>query len=513
MSDFAETYRPVTGLGMSSLVLGTVGLMLFFLPILGIPISVLGLACGLVGFGIALFRPRVSLRWGLGGIGMSALALASLALRGEFGGTHWSGWRGLLVESGRTENGAGSAASGQAAQSLSNGRLQNPWAGASRGSSGHRDKAAPATGGATVGPGLRSAAAAPNAARVGLGSAAGLTALAAKAPLRIGTSSTAESIATTIAQSFLRATRAAPPQVLVEPADQLIANLCAGAKLDAAVLSRRMTPAEAADCVRPGIGSAVVEVKLGFQAIVFVRSKLYGPLPLTARDLYLALSKTVPDPVNPTVKVPNRYQNWNDVDPALPLDRIQVFGPPLASEQGETLRALLESGCRTVLAQAASQNATSPAARAAGVDAPDADCVTVRDDGAYVDASADAPALLQQKLEMLPTAIGLYGFGFISNPFAGENLVASPIDDVEPTEQTIASGSYAGARPFYLYVNRDRARTTTGMFNFVEYCLGVANGAYTPAGIRILIPLSSSESAAVRANTSAALGYPTTGAR
>jgi hypothetical protein len=72
---FLDTYRPVTGLGMSSLVLGTVGLMLFFLPILGIPISVLGLFFGLVGFGIGVFRPRVSLRWSLGGIGMSALAL------------------------------------------------------------------------------------------------------------------------------------------------------------------------------------------------------------------------------------------------------------------------------------------------------------------------------------------------------------------------------------------------------------------------------------------------------
>jgi hypothetical protein len=75
MSDFAETYRPLTGLGMASLVLGTVALMLFFLPVLGIPISVLGLLFGLVGSGVALFRPRVSLRWGLGGIGMSALAL------------------------------------------------------------------------------------------------------------------------------------------------------------------------------------------------------------------------------------------------------------------------------------------------------------------------------------------------------------------------------------------------------------------------------------------------------
>ena len=75
MSDFAETYRPLTGLGMASLVLGTIAMMLFFLPILCIPISVLGLLFGLMGFGGALLRPGVSLRWSLGGVGMSALAL------------------------------------------------------------------------------------------------------------------------------------------------------------------------------------------------------------------------------------------------------------------------------------------------------------------------------------------------------------------------------------------------------------------------------------------------------
>ena len=75
MSDFAETYRPLTGLGMASLVLGTIALMLFFLPVLGIPISVLGLFFGLCGFGGALVRRGVSLRWSLGGSCMSALAL------------------------------------------------------------------------------------------------------------------------------------------------------------------------------------------------------------------------------------------------------------------------------------------------------------------------------------------------------------------------------------------------------------------------------------------------------
>lgn len=75
MRNLMETYRPLTGLGMVSLVLGTMALILFFLPILGIPISVLGLFFGIIGFIAALFLPGASLRWGLAGIATCSLAL------------------------------------------------------------------------------------------------------------------------------------------------------------------------------------------------------------------------------------------------------------------------------------------------------------------------------------------------------------------------------------------------------------------------------------------------------
>jgi hypothetical protein len=67
---------PLLGLGMSSLVLGMIGLLLFFLPILGIPISVCGLFFGLVGLGAVFFPTGTSLRWSLAGVAASALALA-----------------------------------------------------------------------------------------------------------------------------------------------------------------------------------------------------------------------------------------------------------------------------------------------------------------------------------------------------------------------------------------------------------------------------------------------------
>lgn len=63
-------------MGMLSMVLGPIGLLLFFMPILGLPISAFGLAFG--GFGIAarLSTGGLRLRWSLLGSALSALALS-----------------------------------------------------------------------------------------------------------------------------------------------------------------------------------------------------------------------------------------------------------------------------------------------------------------------------------------------------------------------------------------------------------------------------------------------------
>jgi hypothetical protein len=79
MSSLPEVHSPPVGLGMSSLVIGTIGLMLFFLPVLGIPITAFGLLFGLLGVLTALFGRAgggARLRWTLAGIAVSCLGLA-----------------------------------------------------------------------------------------------------------------------------------------------------------------------------------------------------------------------------------------------------------------------------------------------------------------------------------------------------------------------------------------------------------------------------------------------------
>ena len=63
-------------LGMTSLVIGLIALAMFFMPVLGIPLGLFALFFGVIGLGTALLAKGVSLRWSLGGIVVSCLALA-----------------------------------------------------------------------------------------------------------------------------------------------------------------------------------------------------------------------------------------------------------------------------------------------------------------------------------------------------------------------------------------------------------------------------------------------------
>jgi hypothetical protein len=66
-------------LGMISIVLGTIGLLLFFLPILGLPLGAAGLLLGLVGVVAACLGSRSEMRWPLVGIVVCSAAI-SIAL-------------------------------------------------------------------------------------------------------------------------------------------------------------------------------------------------------------------------------------------------------------------------------------------------------------------------------------------------------------------------------------------------------------------------------------------------
>jgi hypothetical protein len=76
MSKSFQTVDPPLGMGLTSVILGTVGMLLFFLPILSIPLGGIGLVFGFSGLVLALVGGWTSLRWSIIGIAVSGLALA-----------------------------------------------------------------------------------------------------------------------------------------------------------------------------------------------------------------------------------------------------------------------------------------------------------------------------------------------------------------------------------------------------------------------------------------------------
>jgi hypothetical protein len=75
MSQSPSTRDPSVAVGLTSVVLGTVGMLLFFLPIMGIPLGGIGAIFGLTGIVLAFRGGWSSLRWSIAGLVVSGAAL------------------------------------------------------------------------------------------------------------------------------------------------------------------------------------------------------------------------------------------------------------------------------------------------------------------------------------------------------------------------------------------------------------------------------------------------------
>jgi ABC-type phosphate transport system substrate-binding protein len=412
--------------------------------------------------------------------GASAWALASFALRGEFVGLHWSVWGihavGSEYVAKNVSSQAGSPGSGH-------GWGPNPWAAANRPSQEPSHKNTPTP---SVVPIPQSTTAAPGATTAQYSGGVGLV-QAPPVRLRMGVAPGAELLVRRMVERFVRGGNTLP-EPTVGSTERLLASLCAaGRPLDFVVVPRRMTAAESAGCNTPWGGGAV-EVKLGSEALVIVRSKLYGALPLSTLDIYRALGKTIPGPGSPGALMLNRYTTWNEVDRALPPDRIQVLGPAFDSAQGQLFRRfVMERGCESVPSFAALQSADQEVA-----------CRDVRTDGAYASAPEQYPALLQ-RLQMLPTLLAIVPYGTLQ--LTGDALIASPIDGVEPTAASITSGAYPGSRIVYLYVNKN-PRVSPAVLGFLQYGLDALDRD-SPSGT--FVPVPRDERDEIRTNTLNAL--------
>jgi phosphate transport system substrate-binding protein len=296
----------------------------------------------------------------------------------------------------------------------------------------------------------------------------------ARDQIRVVGSSTVYPFTTLIAKQYLAANPDARPPVIESTGTGAgIRLFCAGIGASYADLvdaSRRMKRSEYDECTRQGAGD-LMEVQIGIDGIAFAEARQGPPMRLTPALLFRALAAA------PNGQ-PNRSRTWRDLDSALPATPIRVYGPPATSGTREAFAELiLARGCEALDPELADLRERNRAAF-------DARCLSVRDDGAYIDAGEN-DNLIVQKLGANPDAIGIFGYSYLEENSDAVRGVA--ISGVEPTYQEIADGRYPGARPLYVYVKRAHLRAVPGLRRFIA--LYAANWA--PGGAlsrRGLIP-------------------------
>ena len=298
-------------------------------------------------------------------------------------------------------------------------------------------------------------------------------------------SSTVFPFATRVAENFGRNNpEGAPPRVEALGTGGGIQAFCQGlgpSTPDIANASRPMKQSEFDKCAANGV-TEIVELKIGYDGIVVATARNGASFDFQLDDLYEGLAKEAPGP-NGTF-VPNPARTWSDINPALPNQRIQVYGPPPTSGTRDAFLELgMTPGAKLIPAVAAVEEQDT--------DRFEALAHTVREDGAWVDSGENDNAILQT-LTRTPGSLGVFGYSFLEQNM--DTVKAETIDGVYPTPENISNGTYRLARSLYIYVKKAHIGVTPGLQEFlIEFTSEAAVGQGGYLQDRGLVPLPEPE--------------------
>ena len=281
---------------------------------------------------------------------------------------------------------------------------------------------------------------------------------AARDRIRIVGSSTVFPFATTVAERFGHTTDFKTPIVESTGSGGGLKLFCAGigsGHPDIANASRRIKKSEVELCAKNGV-SNIIEVRIGYDGIVMANALRARDMNLSLGDIYLALAKNVP--LEDGTTAPNPHQTWQDVNPALPADMIEVMGPPPTSGTRDAFVEIgMEGGCTTFAWVKALKQQDKSAYLAL--------CHEMREDGAYI-AVGENDNLIVQKLDANPNALGIFGFSFLDQNL--DKVKGSRVESHEPSFENIASGDYPLSRPLYFYVKKAHVGTIPGLEAYMD---------------------------------------------
>lgn len=303
----------------------------------------------------------------------------------------------------------------------------------------------------------------------------------ARDEIRIVGSSTVFPFSTAVAEQFGKKSDFPTPVVESTGSGGGLKLFCAGIGAehpDITNSSRRIKKSEFELCRSNGV-TDVIEVQVGYDGIVIGNAIDAPSFDLTRQDLYKALAKNT---FQYGRSAPNAFKTWDQVNPSLPVQAIEIIGPPPTS------------GTRDAFEELAIQKG----AIAAGLDKKGAKSVAIRDDGAYIEAGEN-DNLIVSKLEADKTKIGIFGFSFLDQN--ADRIKGSKVEGVEPTFDNIASGEYPVSRSLWFYVKKGHVGVIPGLEEYMaEFLSEGATGEDGYAVEKGLIPLLPADLAVYRAD-------------
>jgi len=317
-------------------------------------------------------------------------------------------------------------------------------------------------------------------------------AAAARDQIQIAGSSTVLPYAKIVAEAFGEAnTQFKTPVVESGGTGAGLKEFCKGVgpdTIDIANASRPIKKEELEACKAAGV-TDVMEVKIGYDGIVFATDSSNAEFALTPTDVYLALAAEL---VVDGKLVENPNKKWSDVNKNLPDIEIMAFIPGEKHGTREVFEQnLLAAGCKATKALDTIKTLVKDEKEAA------AKCVKVRKDGVAVDIDGDYTETLA-RIDSNKKAVGVFGLSFYENN--ADKLKVATVSGVTPSVETIASGEYPVSRPLFFYVKKAHLGAIAGLKEYVDFFTSDKMiGAEGPLAEYGLVPAPDAEREAIRA--------------
>lgn len=238
--------------------------------------------------------------------------------------------------------------------------------------------------------------------------------------------------------------------------------------IDIANASRAMKKEEVETCKAAGV-KEIVEVRFGYDGIVFA-SDVKGPeLKLTPTDLFNALGNEI---VVDGKLVANPNKTWKQVNAALPDWEITAYIPGEKHGTREVFEEkVLVAGCKATGAEKLFAEKAKAEGKAEGdvKKAAEKSCAKVRKDNGgkhVVDIDGDYTETLA-RLESNKQSIGVFGLSFYENNT--DKLRVATINDITPSVETVAAGKYPVSRPLFFYVKKAHVGVIPGLKEYTEF--------------------------------------------